>query len=125
MRLKVSQQAIIVLGRLPAGIRARLWRAAQTLKYEPFPNGLFDDVEVESGPIRVYSKEVPPINKLKVKSPPTNYRILYVIDKPHDTAFVVSVRKRDVAYEATPLHLAMLRSIVKDYFENRRWENGH
>ena len=125
MRLKVSQQAIIVLGRLPAGIRARLWRAAQTLKYEPFPNGLFDDVEVESGPIRVYSKEVPPINKLKVKSPPTNYRILYVIDKPHDTAFVVSVRKRDVAYEATPLHLAMLRSIVKDYFENQRWENGH
>ena len=125
MRLKVSQQAIIDLGRLPAGIRARLWRAAQTLKYEPFPNGLFDDVEVESGPIRVYSKEVPPINKLKVKSPPTNYRILYVIDKPHDTAFVVSVIKRDVAYEATPLHLAMLRSIVKDYFENRRWENGH
>jgi len=125
VRLKVSQQAIIVLGRLPAGIRARLWRAAQTLKYEPFPNGLFDDVEVESGPIRVYSKEVPPINKLKVKSPPTNYRILYVIDKPHDTAFVVSVRKRDVAYEATPMHLAMLRSIVKDYFENRRWENGH
>ena len=125
MRLKVSQQAIIVLGRLPAGIRARLWRAAQTLKYEPFPNGLFDDVEVESGPIRVYSKEVPPINKLKVKSPSTNYRILYVIDEPHDTAFVVSVRKRDVAYEATPLHMAMLRSIVKDYFENRRWENGH
>jgi mRNA-degrading endonuclease RelE of RelBE toxin-antitoxin system len=125
VRLKVSQQAIIDLNRIHVGIRARLWRAAKTLKHEPFPDGLYDDIEVESGPIRVYSKEVPPINKLKVKSPSTNYRILYVIDEPHDTAFVVSVRKRDVAYEATPMHLAMLRSIVKDYFENQRWENGH
>ena len=63
--------------------------------------------------------------KLKVKSPPTNYRILYIIDEPHDTAFVVSVRRRDVAYDATSMHLAMLQSIVMDYFENRRWENGH
>lgn len=125
MRLKVSQQAIVDLRRLPTGIRAKLWRAAQTLKYESFPNGLFDDIEVESGPIHVYSREVPPINKLKVRKPPTNYRILYMIDEPHDTAFVVAVRQRDVAYEATAMHLAMLRSIVKDYFENQRWENGH
>jgi len=48
-----------------------------------------------------------------------------MIDEPLDTAFVISVRRRDVAYEATSMHLAMLRSIVKDYFENRRWENGH
>lgn len=125
MKLKGSQQAIVDLSRIATGIRARLWKAAQTLRHEPFPNGLFDDIEVESGPIRVYSREVPPINKLKIKSPPTNYRILYMIDEPHDTAFVVAVRRRDVAYEDTPLHLAMLRSIVKDYFENRRWENGH
>jgi len=125
VRLKVSPQAFVDLGRLPAGIRATLWRAIQTLKYEPFPNRLFDDVEVESEPIRVYAREDPPINKLKVKKPPTNYRVLYMIDEPHDAAFVISVRRRDVAYEATPMHLAMLRSIVRDYFEKRRWENGH
>jgi hypothetical protein len=96
----------------------------QVLKIDSFPNGIYGGVEVESGPIQVYSREMPPINKLKIKNPPTVHRVLYMIDAPHDTVFAIAVRHRDVAYDATAMHLAMLRSIVREYFEKRGWENG-
>jgi mRNA-degrading endonuclease RelE of RelBE toxin-antitoxin system len=115
---------MVDLGHIPVRTRARLWKAIQLLKIDPFPNGIYGGVEVESGSVQVYSREVPPINKLKVKNPPTVHRVLYMIDDLHSTVLAISVRHRDVAYEATTMHLAMLHSIVKEYFENRGWENA-
>ena len=92
------------------------------LRSEPYPNGVYDEIEVDSRPIEAFATEFPVIHRLKVTKPPTFYRIIYFVDEEHKMAVVISVRRRDSAYANTSIYRAIIKGVVNDYFKVKGWK---
>ncbi|MCR4308730.1 MAG: hypothetical protein NUW14_01695 [Deltaproteobacteria bacterium] len=122
MRLKFSGLAESELAAIPLRDRKTLWVAIRLLKTEPYPDGVYGDITVDSVPVRFFSKESPPGHRLKVKKPPLSYRVLYVVDEEHEVVVIISVLTRSGAYPETDFYLAMFRAIIADYYNNEGWK---
>lgn len=141
MKVNFSEQASRDLQNVPKLDRPRLGQALDILQYEAFPTGLFETIDVESRPIDILSIFKPHVHRLCLNEPPSEYRIIYFYDEENDTVYIVFIRHRDRAYPKSLKDVKNLedmrkyikevreyrkkvRSIMRDYFQNRRWENA-
>lgn len=90
------------------------------LKAEQYPVGLFARIRVESKPWKELQREGYGIHLLKVLDPPSIYRVIYMVDDPHDVVYVMNVQHRSVDYK----NATDIKDIYLDYFNNKRWRDG-
>ena len=104
------------------------WIAAaiQILKYDVHPSGLYStiegEIEVESGPVDIFTDCKYKIYTLKIVTPYLEYRVLYYIDNEHDVIVITSVGHRDKVFKRSRVKMIQLQ--VEKYYENEGWYHG-
>lgn len=127
MKVILSPQADIDMDNIPARWTGHIDFALDLLRSAPIPTGLCDWLEpeglVDVGPVNDFSRVPPKVYRLKFVDPKTRkavvpYRIIYCLDRPRDTVYVMTIPDRsNDPYEIR--NVGQIQALLLDYRRHR------
>jgi len=127
LKIVLSPQADIDMDNIPARWTGYIDFALDLLKSVPIPAGLCDwlqpEVVVDVTFLKDFSRVPPKVYRLKFVDPKTRktvvpYRIIYCLDRPRDTVYVMTIPDRgNDPYELK--NVGQIQALLLDYKRHR------